>query len=96
MQIDFHRLAAKEVGKAREWYEAAREGLGGELAAEIREALGQIQAFPAAWPAQSRRTRRFRLKRFPYGIIYQVRGEGIFIVAFMHLHRKPDYWVRRV
>ena len=96
MQVEFHRLAAREVREAWEWYEAAQTGLGGQLRTEIRDALLQISAFPAAWPEQTQRTRRIRLTRFPYGIVYQVRKDTVFVVAFMHLHRKPDYWISRI
>jgi hypothetical protein len=30
--------------------------------------------------------------RFPYGVLYSVESEGIFILAVMHLRRDPDYW----
>lgn len=96
MQVSFHRLAARELREAFDWYERARPGLGDELDAAVKDSIGQIIAFPDAWPKQSRRTRRIRLKRFPYGLVYQVRGEDILIVAVMHLHRRPDYWVTRL
>jgi hypothetical protein len=36
------------------------------------------------------------LKRFPYGIVYQIRGDEISIVAVAHLHRQPGYWSERL
>jgi hypothetical protein len=39
--------------------------------------------------------RRYLLQRFPYGLIYAVEGQTIFVVAVMHLKRKPGYWVSR-
>jgi hypothetical protein len=36
------------------------------------------------------------VKRFPYGIIYRVDGQEVFIAAVMHLKRHPDYWIDRV
>jgi len=35
------------------------------------------------------------MNRFPYGIVYTTHGDDIFVVAVMHLHRKPDYWQTR-
>jgi len=33
---------------------------------------------------------------FPYGILYSLLDQDIVVVAVMHLHRKPDYWEKRV
>ncbi len=52
---------------------------------ETGKALHRIQDFPRAWPRMSKRSRRCRLTRFPYGLVYQIRGDVILIVAVMHL-----------
>jgi plasmid stabilization system protein ParE len=43
----------------------------------------------------SKRFRRCLIHRFPYGLIYVLKGNKITIVAVMHLARKPGYWHRR-
>jgi hypothetical protein len=40
--------------------------------------------------------RRCLVKRFPYGILYGIDVDKIFVVAIMHLHRKPGYWLSRI
>ncbi|TMA90118.1 MAG: hypothetical protein E6J77_07075 [Deltaproteobacteria bacterium] len=40
----------------------------------------------------SRRLRRFLVRRFPYGLLYRVESDQIFIVAVAHLRRRPGYW----
>ena len=40
--------------------------------------------------------RRFRLTRFPYGIIYQVSADTISVLAFAHHRRHPLYWRDRL
>ncbi len=32
---------------------------------------------------------------FPYGVIYALEGQTIYVAAVMHLRRKPGYWVSR-
>jgi hypothetical protein len=33
--------------------------------------------------------------RFPYSIIYYVRGDELRVIALAHHRRRPEYWVRR-
>ena len=66
---------------------------------ELDEAVhvfGLIQQFPLAWHPLSANTRRCRLKRFPYGVIYAVEANKILVLAIAHLHRKPGYWSGRI
>jgi plasmid stabilization system protein ParE len=92
MSIEFLGAAEVELTEVVQWYDAQRSGLGDEFLNELRRATRRIEAFPNAWPKLSRRSRRCRLNRFPYGVVYQVRNEMILILAIMHLHRKPRYW----
>lgn len=39
--------------------------------------------------------RRFPIRRFPYSVIYYVRGEEIRVVALAHHRRKLGYWAAR-
>lgn len=96
MKVDFLQPAQAELLAAITYYNLQSEGLGYEFAAEVKRTLGRIIQYPAAWSALSARTRRCRTNRFPYGIIYQVRGETILIVAVMHLHKHPDSWKSRL
>ncbi|HRU71636.1 MAG TPA: type II toxin-antitoxin system RelE/ParE family toxin, partial [Kiritimatiellia bacterium] len=38
---------------------------------------------------------RCLVHRFPYGVLYSIESDGIFVLAVMNLHRDPDYWKRR-
>ena len=67
-----------------------------EFAAEVKRTIERIVQFPEAWAPLSKRTRRCRTNRFPYGVVYQVREEFILIVAVMHLRRHPDSWQSRL
>ena len=95
MTVRFLVEAEVELDDAIVYYEAQLAGLGVEFAAEIRAGLARIEEFPDAWQLLGRRVRRYRMNRFPYGIVYTIHGDDIFVVAVMHLHRKPDYWQTR-
>ncbi len=96
MKVDFLSIAETELNEAIEYYNKQSEGLGFEFAYEVQKTIERIIWFPEAWPKLSNRTRRCRCKRFPYGVIYQIRQVLILIAAIMHLHRKPNYWKDRI
>ena len=39
--------------------------------------------------------RRFPLRKFPYSVIYYVRGEELRVIAVAHHRRRPSYWSGR-
>ena len=81
MKIDFLAPAKAEFKDAIAHYNLQSEGLGFEFAAEVKRTLERIFQYPEAWPPLSKRTRRCRTNRVPYGVIYQIRGETILVVA---------------
>jgi len=95
MRLLFSGTAKKELESTIGYYNNQSEGLGFEFAIEIQEALGRIKNFTDSWPKFSKYTRRARVKRFPYGVLYSARKEEIWIVAIMHLHCKPENWLNR-
>ena len=88
--------AESELGDANAYYEAQSAGLRTELALEGRGDLVRIEEHPQAWQLLGKRVRRYRLNRFPYGLIYAELPSEIVILAVMHLHRRPDYWRGRM
>jgi plasmid stabilization system protein ParE len=86
--------AESDLDAAFLYYESARRGLGIEMLTEFRNGIEQILRHPEAWQSMDERYRRYRLHRFPYGIVYRM-GENkdeILVVAIMHLSQKPGSW----
>jgi plasmid stabilization system protein ParE len=96
MRVEFLAPAASEFSEAVAYYESQREGLGSEFVAEIRQTILRILEYPDACAPLSQTTRRCLTNRFPYGIIYQTRGDVLLVVAVMHLHRNPESWRTRL
>ncbi len=96
MKINFLEIAQIELDDAIEYYNYELPGLGDAFLTEALNALDRIGEFPEAWHPSSKRTRRCQTRRFPYGIIYQIREQEILVVAIAHFHRKPDYWKGRI
>jgi hypothetical protein len=96
MRIEFLAPAEIELIDASSYYNIQSEGLGFEFAAEVKKTIERIIQHPGAWTKLSKRTRRCRTNRFPYGVIYQIKEETILIVAVMHLSRDPQTWKARL
>ena len=96
MKLEFLPPARAELIDAIAYYNIQSEGLGYEFAAEVKRTLERIVQYPDAWQKLSKRTRRCRTNRFPYGVIYQIRKETFLIVAVMHLAREPEAWKSRL
>jgi hypothetical protein len=84
--------ARDELAEAVAYYDAERAGLGDEFLREAKRTVTRIRDFPDAWPKMSRRSRRCRMTRFPYGLVYQVKSNEIRILAVAHLRRRQYYW----
>lgn len=96
MNVEFLEIAKNELVDAVLYFNEQSEGLGFEFALEIKHAISRITEYPNAWTKLSANTRRCRTNRFPYGIVYQVRGDLILVVAVMHLRKHPDKWKARL
>ncbi len=95
MKVSFHPDAKEEFTEAINYYEECQEGLGLEFAKEIYSAIQRIIRFPKAWSKLSENTRRCLVNRFPYGVIYSIFENEIFIIAVTQLNREPGYWEKR-
>ena len=91
----YHPEARAEMREAATYYEECAEGLGEAFLAAIDRANEQIARFPQAWRRIRGPYRRALTGRFPYGVIYRLRNDAIYVVAVMHLKRKPGYWIKR-
>ena len=96
MRFYFHPDADEEFDKAVEYYEQCQAGLGLEFAEEVYAVIARIIEYPDAWPAMSKNTRRCLISRFPFGLIYQIKTNALYIIAVANLHRQPGYWKERI
>ena len=96
MKYSFHAFAKIELKEATHYYETCQKGLGDQFLKEIRTTIQRIIELPEAWTPLSKNTRRCLTKRFPYGIIYQIENNTIFIIAIMQMNREPNYWKNRI
>ena len=95
MHVVSHPEADQELEGAALWYEQRQPGLGDDFMDEFERTLRRIVAEPERWRRIRGENRKLNFHRFPYAIVYGVRGEILYIKAVMHLHRRPYYWQHR-
>ena len=92
----FHREAQEELDAIAAQYEVLRERLGDEFLDELQHGLAAVLEAPGRWPPYRHGTRAYRLDRFPYRIVYQLRADEVFVVTIMHTSRDPSYFFGRL
>jgi hypothetical protein len=95
MIVASHPEADEELQAAALWYESRQPGLGDDFVDEFERTLRRIVAEPRRWRKIRGENRKLNFQRFPYAIVYSLRGDTLYIKAMMHLHRRPYYWRSR-
>ena len=95
MRVVLDPAAAAELREAAVFYEECHEGLGQEFLVSVEATLDAIAHRPALWRRLKGRFRRCLVHRFPYGVIYAMEDDVVYVAAVMHLKRKPGYWESR-
>ena len=91
-----HRGAERDFLQSLAYYDSKSLELGDRFMAAFEHAVAEIQKDPERWPMDGNKARRCELDRFPFGVIYVVRGEILHIVALAHHKRRPNYWRKRL
>jgi plasmid stabilization system protein ParE len=89
------RPAELEMLEAARYYELQASGLGADFLDKIESAMRDIGAHPERWPLVRFNIRRRLIHRFPYCLLYRVDPDEVIVLATMHLHRHPGYWLDR-
>jgi len=66
-----------------------------DLEAETERALGYLCEFPQAAKLIDKVHRSYKLRRFPYLLIYRIQEDEIVAVAIAHAARERGYWRAR-
>jgi plasmid stabilization system protein ParE len=84
--------AEADLLDAASWYERQLPGLGHRFLDQVEAVLSAISETPLMCAVLHRETRRALVRRFPFGVFYQVDESGIVVVAVMHASRDPLSW----
>ncbi|WP_050060514.1 type II toxin-antitoxin system RelE/ParE family toxin [Silvibacterium bohemicum] len=87
--------AIAEFYEAEQWYADVSVQLSERFVKAVEDTLHLIAAFPLRFPIVHRERRRAGVRRFPYGLFYQVETDRILVIACFHGKRNPRRWQRR-
>jgi plasmid stabilization system protein ParE len=84
--------ADAELKHARVWYDNIRPELGERFALAVEETVDAIAEQPLQFPVVYRGRQRAGVRRFPYGIFFELQGHRIVVIACFHGKRNPQRW----
>lgn len=84
--------AAADLRHARSWYDDIRPELGERFAVAVDKTIEAIAEHPLQFPVVHRGRRRAGVRRFPYGIFFEIQPERIVVIACFHAKRNPKRW----
>ena len=93
--IRFLPEADTELLEAARWYREQSPGLDHEFMRCVDDALSTLGRLPKIFPVVHRQLRRALVRRFPYAIFFEVRGDDVVVYAVFHLSRNPRRWKKR-
>lgn len=96
MRERFHPEARAEWFEALRYYEDIDGELGVRFYREIERLICEVCAEPQRFRKFDPPARRHFSRSFPYAVIYLDKPEHLWIVAVMHMKRRPGYWKPRL
>ena len=94
-RIILHSEAEDDIFQALAWYQERSRLAARAFVQELTHVVRLAARSPRAWPIVVGDTRRVVFPRFPFDLVFRMRGEAIEIVALGHHRRRPEYWRNR-
>jgi toxin ParE1/3/4 len=95
LRVEFHPSARNEFEVAYNWYRRRSEAVAQRFLLDVEQALERVSEEPNLGPPYINSCCRFVCRRFPFLIVYRVRGSALLVVAVAHGRRRPGYWRHR-
>jgi toxin ParE1/3/4 len=93
--VRFHFEAEQELLEHEAWYWKRSEVAAQGFLLELEHAITMVRASPETWPIGRRGEHRYVFPRYPFTLLYRIRGNEIFVTAVAHQSRRPGYWRHR-
>lgn len=96
MRVILHPEAEAEILRAQRYYSEVRPALGRRFYDELSGLLLRVGERPLAFKQFAPPAHRALARHFPYAVVYVPRADVVWIIAVMHVRRKPGYWKTRI
>jgi plasmid stabilization system protein ParE len=96
-KVRFARWVPDDLVEALDWYDSKSIALGNRFRNAVDAAFSAVEESPEAYPFAfpDLRIRFYRLRRFPYLILYRVEDNSIVVLGVRHGASDPEKWRRR-
>jgi plasmid stabilization system protein ParE len=85
-----------EIREIAIWYDWESEARRDSFLSSLDTVLERLQQNPYQYQVIYGEVRRALLARFPYSVIYVVRGNEVVVAACLHDRRDPKQWQKRL
>ena len=92
----FHPEAAQEYADAVRYYLKVYSELGGRFYDEMERLIREIRHQPERFRKFDPPAQRHFSNVFPYAAVFVEKSDRIWILAIMHMKRRPGYWKSRL
>ncbi len=83
--------AIEDVRKGFDYYNGKQKGLGKRFASVVKNTFAQIKKMPFSASLTYGDTRYKVIAKFPYIVLYRIRGNIIFIARVFNTYQQPVY-----
>jgi toxin ParE1/3/4 len=84
-----------DIESAIRWYQREDINLAVRFRADTQATLRRIAQNQRAFPIVRDTIRRAVLKKFPYSVYFEIRGDAVFVRSVVHQHRMGTHWLNR-
>lgn len=91
-RVEIDDDAKAEARHAFGWYLAESVTAALAFEQELSSAMTILAEEAHTFPIYEGETRRYLLPSFPFGILFDLTEDVVFVIAIAHLKREPGYW----
>jgi len=87
--VESHLAVRGDIDAAVAYYDSLNPNLGSDFSAAVARCLVQLPVFPESRREFMPGWRRMVVPKFPYLVLYAVRGRTVFVAAVVNARRDP-------